>query len=170
MLRGLLPLFPILTLLAWADLPSRRPFPGQTRVSLTIRTPEGKATGLRLRVTDAAGAYFPPLGHASIAENRRSAGDVLFGDGKTSPFELAALVYDGAQIDLPPGSYKFAARKGFEYEPVDMQVSIGTALEQTVTLPLRKFADFEARVGIRATRTCIFPIHPASATKWNARG
>jgi hypothetical protein len=110
-----------------------------------IRTPQGKPTGLRLRVTDASGVYFAPLGHASIAESRRSAGDVLFGDGKTSPLELAALVYDSAQIDLPPGSYKFAARKGFEYEPVDMQVSIGTAPEQTVTLPLRKFADFEAQ-------------------------
>jgi hypothetical protein len=144
-MRGLLPLIPVLTLLAWEDLPSRRPFPGQTRVKLVIHTPQAKPTGLRLRVTDASGAYFAPLGHASIAESRRSAGDVLFGDGKTSPLELAALVYDGAQIDLPPGSYKFAARKGFEYEPVEMQVSIGTAPEQTVTLPLRKFADFEAQ-------------------------
>ncbi|MBI3472176.1 MAG: CehA/McbA family metallohydrolase [Candidatus Solibacter usitatus] len=132
-------------LLVWADLPTRKPFPGHARVKLSIHGPDGRPTGLRLRVTNAAGDYFAPLGHLPVPDaTKRSAGDVILGDGGLAPLELHALVYNGAQIDLPPGRYTFAARRGLEYELVRKPVEITAAEGQTVDLPLRKFADFEA--------------------------
>lgn len=133
-------------LLLYADLPSRRPFPGQARVKLSIRTPGGRPAGVRLRVTNALGEYFAPLGHLPQPDpTKRTATDLILGDGAETPLELHALVHDGAEIDLPPGRYNFAARKGLEYEFVNRQVDITAADGQTVALPLRKFADFESQ-------------------------
>ncbi len=116
--------------------------PTDSRVRLAIHDEAGKPTGVRLRVTDGAGIYFAPLGHQPIADrNHKTPGDLLLGDG---PFELHAYVYNGVEIDLPPGRYLFAARKGFEYEPIEQKVEIKKAAGQVVTLALRKFADIEA--------------------------
>jgi hypothetical protein len=88
------------SLLIYADLPTRTPFPGLARVKIAIRTESGKPTGVRLRVTNAAGDYFAPLGHLPQPEpTRRTAGDLILGDGAETPLEVHALVYDGAEID-----------------------------------------------------------------------
>lgn len=134
------------SLLIYADIATRQPFPGHARVRLAIRTESGRPTGVRLRVTNAAGEYFAPLGHLPQPDpSRRTAGDLILGDGKETPLTLHALVYDGQQIDLPPGRYTFEARKGFEYEIARQEVEITAAPGQSVALPLRKFSDFEAR-------------------------
>ena len=133
------------SLLVYADHASRQPFPGSARVKIQIRTESGKPTGVRLRVTNAAGEYFAPLGHLPMpSQTNRAAGNLILGDGEKSPFELHALVYDGAEIDLPPGDYTFHATKGFEYEIIRTPVRVTQSKEQTVTLPLKKFTDFEA--------------------------
>jgi len=133
-------------LLILADLPTRRPPPGFARVKLSIRGEAGAPTGLRLRVTDASGKYAAPLGHLTMPDaSRRMAGDLILGDGDTSPLELHAYVYDGAQIDLAPGRYTFTTSKGLEYDPIRKEVEITAAADQTVALPQKKFADFEAR-------------------------
>jgi hypothetical protein len=134
------------SLLVYADLPTRRAFPGQTRVRLSMRDEAGRPTGVRLRVTNAAGEYYAPLGHLPMPDRaRRPANDLILGDGDQIPLELHALVYDGAEIDLPPGRYRFAARKGLEYELVDQQVEVAKGERQAVALPLRRYADFEAQ-------------------------
>ncbi len=130
-------------LLIFADLPTRSPFPGQVRVRLAIRDEAGRATGVRLRVTDAKGAYWAPLGHLSqVDQSRRMSGDLILGDDETSPRRLYAYAYDRAEIDLAPGMYRVEARKGLEYAFVDQQVDI-RANGQSVTIPLRRFSDFE---------------------------
>jgi hypothetical protein len=130
-------------LLIFADLPTRSPFPGQVRVRLSIRDEAGRATGVRLRVTDARGIYWAPLGHLSqVDQSRRMSGDLILGDDETSPRRMHAYVYDRAEIDVPPGTYRVEARKGLEYAFVDQQVEI-RANAQLVTIPLRRFADFE---------------------------
>jgi hypothetical protein len=145
-MKRLLLILTFAALLVYADLPSRRPFPGQARVKLAIRTESGRPTGVRLRVTNSAGEYFAPLGHLPQPDpTKRSATDLILGDGAETPLELHALVYDGVEIDLPPGGYTFAARKGLEYEFVNKQVEITKAEGQTVALPLRKYADFESQ-------------------------
>ena len=132
-------------LLIFADLPTRSPFPGQVRVRLAIRDEAGRATGVRLRVTDSKGMYWAPLGHLpQVDQTRRMSGDLILGDDETSPRRLHAYVYDGAEIDLPPGSYRVEARKGLEYSFVDQPVEI-KANAQVVSIPLRRFADFEGR-------------------------
>ena len=129
-----------------ADLPSREPFPGHARVKLVIRDERGTPTGMRVRVTDPAGKYFAPLGHLSVTDRpAANPGDLMLGDGVTYPRELHALIYDGAEIDLPPGGYTIAARKGFEYEPVELPVAVTPAPHQEIVIPLRRIADYEAR-------------------------
>src|SRR5215467_5768469 len=133
-------------LLVYAGLPSRQALPGMARVRLAIRTESGQPAGVRLRVTNSAGEYFAPLGHLPQPDpTKRPGNDLILGDGTETPLELHALVYDGAEIDLPPGRYTFAARKGLEYELVNKQVDITQQEGQTVTLPLHKYADFESR-------------------------
>src|SRR5262249_517503 len=133
-------------LIIYADLPTRRAFPGHARVKLAIRTEAGHPTGVRLRVTNAAGEHFAPLGHLPIPDpSTRPSPDLTLGAGEQTALELHALVYDGAEIDLPLGRYTFAARKGLEYEFVNKQVEITKAENQTVVLSLRKYADFEAQ-------------------------
>lgn len=133
-------------LLAYGDHATRQPFPGQSRITLRIQTPDGKPTGLRLRVTNAAGDYFAPLGHLPTPDaTKRNSNDLILGDGEGSPLEVYALVYDGAQVDLPVGKYNFHATKGYEYETIDQPFEITKPRPATVTLPLRKFADYEAR-------------------------
>lgn len=132
-------------LLIFADLPTRSPLPGQMRTRLSIRDEHGRATGVRLRLTDSAGAYWAPLGHLSqIDQSRRMSGDLILGDDETSPRQLFAYAYDGAQIDLKPGPYRMEARKGLEYKFVDQTVEV-TRTGQILVVPLRRFSDFEAR-------------------------
>lgn len=145
MLRALLvTLFAALLLLA--QFPTREPYPGQSRVRLSIFDADGKPAGVRLRVTNSAGDYFAPLGHLPLPDpSRRMSGDLLLGDAETSLLELHAYVYDNAEIDLPPGRYTFHARKGFEYAPVTQTIDITTAAGQAVRIDMRKFEDFEAK-------------------------
>jgi len=122
-----------------------RPQPGLTRVRLRIRDADGWPTGLRLRVSDDRGTYWPPLGHLPVPdEAARSAGDLVLGDGGAVPFELHALVHDGEEIDLAPGRYRFSGRRGFESELLRLQVDITDAEGQVVELLLRRFADLGA--------------------------
>ena len=58
-------------LVIYADIATRQPLPGNTRVKLHIQTPDGKPTGVRLRVTNAAGDYFAPLGHLPMPDQTR---------------------------------------------------------------------------------------------------
>src|SRR5216683_1088295 len=95
-------------LLAYSDYATRQPLPGVARVTLRIRTQDGTPTGLRVRVTNSAGDYFAPLGHLPRPDmTKRNANDLILGDGQVSPLEVHALVYDGVEIDLPPGRYNF---------------------------------------------------------------
>lgn len=133
-------------LIIYADLATRQPLPGYTRITLRIRGENGQPTGLRLRVTNVAGEYFAPLGHLPTPDAaRRNSNDLILGDGQETPLEVHALVYDGAEIDLPPGRYKFRGTKGLEYQPIDLPVDITASKRAAVTLPLHKFVDFEGR-------------------------
>lgn len=132
-------------LLTFADLPTRSPLPGHVRARFSIRDERGRATGVRLRLTGPAGSYWAPLGHLSQMDpSRRMSGDLILGDDETSPRQLWAYTYDGAEIDLPPGRYRIEARKGLEYRFVDQSVEV-TRSGQAIAVPLRRFANLEAR-------------------------
>ena len=133
-------------LLAFSDYATRQPMPGFARVTLRIRNEKNEATGLRLRVTNAAGEYYAPLGHLPKPDlSRRNSNDLILGDDITTPRQMHALVYDGAKIDVPVGRYNLHANKGFEYQTVDMPLAVSSAERITVTIPLKRFIDLEGR-------------------------
>ncbi len=133
-------------LLAFSDYATRQPMPGFARVTLRIRNEKNEATGLRLRVTNAAGEYYAPLGHLPKPDlSRRNSNDLILGDDMTTPRQMHALVYDGAEIDVPVGRYNLHANKGFEYQTVDMPLTVSRAERTTVTIPLKRFVDLDGR-------------------------
>jgi hypothetical protein len=150
------------SLLVYADHVARRPLPGFSRVRFSIRGADGRPTGVRLRVTNAAGQYFAPLGHLPTPESGpQSPGDLILGDGQETPLTLYALVYDGADIDLPPGSYNVEARQGFERDIVHKTVQIEASSGQTIPVSLRRFENFEARGWVPGDTHVHFP-NPAA--------
>lgn len=88
----------------------------------------GQPTPVRLRITDAAGDYWPPLGRLrNFAPGRwgQDVGGNLLWGGKVHAFVEGAF-----EVPLPPGPITIEATKGPEYRP----------LRQVVTLPAGKLA------------------------------
>ena len=122
-------------LLALAQHETEKPFPGYTRVKLQLGA-------VRIRITNAAGEYFAPLGHLSqIDGGKRMSGDLIMG---TAGDQLHAYVHDGAEIDLPHGEYTFEARRGLEFIPMRRQVAVAGE-RQTVSIAMKRLADFESQ-------------------------
>jgi hypothetical protein len=87
----------------------------------------GQPTPVRLRVTDSAGNYYAPFGHA--AEFPTGRGEAVGGDVVVDGKRWAYI--DGAcEIAVPPGELIVEATKGPEY----------SALRETLTLPPGKMA------------------------------
>jgi hypothetical protein len=87
----------------------------------------GQPTPVRLRVTDPAGTYCAPFGHA--AEFPVGRGEAVGGDVFVGGHQWAYI--DGTcEIAAPPGQLTVAVRKGPEYRPLD----------ETVNLPAGKLA------------------------------
>jgi hypothetical protein len=87
----------------------------------------GQPTPVRLRVTDAAGNYYAPFGHAREFPVGR--GEAVGGD-VTICGERWAYIDGTCEIALPPGELTVAVRKGPEYRP----------LQQAVNLPAGKLS------------------------------
>jgi hypothetical protein len=87
----------------------------------------GQPTSVRLRVTDAVGAYCPPFGRPAEfthGANEDVGGNLLLGRDRWT-------YIDGTcELALPPGDITIEARKGPEYRP----------LRHTLVLPLGKLA------------------------------
>jgi hypothetical protein len=90
-------------------------------------TADGRPTPVRLRVTDAAGTYYAPIGHAAdfpTGPGEAVGGDVMIGA------ERWAYIDGTCEIALPPGALTVEVRKGPEYRP----------LREVVDLPAGKLA------------------------------
>src|SRR5262245_48175074 len=75
----------------------------------------GRPTPVRLRVTDAAGTYYPPHGHA--AEFPTGPGEDVGGNLMLSR-DRWAYVDGTCEIAVPPGELTIEAKKGPEYTPL----------------------------------------------------
>src|SRR5262245_19863229 len=87
----------------------------------------GWPTPVRLRVTDAAGNYYPPHGHPAefpIGRGEDVGGNVMIGR------ERWTYIDGSCEIGLPPGELTIEATKGPEYKP----------LRETLHLPAGKLA------------------------------
>jgi len=87
----------------------------------------GQPTPVRLRVTDNAGTYYAPFGHAAefpVGRAEAVGGDIMIGGQRWT-------YIDGTcEIAVPPGELTVAIRKGPEYRP----------LLESVNLPAGKLA------------------------------
>lgn len=120
--------------------------PEVQRLPIRVRDENGRASGVRLRILDSFGRPVAPLGHMAAPEpTSRSAGDVILGDGEHRPFEVHALIYDGAEVDLLPGRYSMVGRKGFEYEPVQSEFVVGDSEAKQVSVDLPRIEDLSTR-------------------------
>ena len=81
----------------------------------------GKPTPVRLRITDAAGAYYAPFGRLTefaTGVNQDVGGNVQIGPKKW-------CYIDGAcEILLPPGQLHIEITKGPEYKPIDETITL----------------------------------------------
>jgi hypothetical protein len=87
----------------------------------------GQPTPVRLRVTDSAGVYYAPFGHAAefpVGRGEAVGGDVMIGNDRW------AYIDGTCEIALPPGELRVAIHKGPEYRPV----------RETLNLPAGKLA------------------------------
>ena len=87
----------------------------------------GQPTPVRLRVTDAAGNYFAPFGHA--AEFPTGRGEEVGGDVVVNG-ERWAYIDGTCEIAVPPGELTIEAAKGPEFRP----------RRETINLPPGKMA------------------------------
>jgi hypothetical protein len=87
----------------------------------------GQPTPVRLRVTDSAGSYYAPFGHAAefpVGRGETVGGDVMIGH------ERWAYIDGTCETALPAGELTVEVQKGPEYRP----------LRQVVNLPAGKLA------------------------------
>lgn len=81
----------------------------------------GKPTPVRLRITDADGTYYAPFGRLTefaTGVNQDVGGNVMIGAKKW-------CYIDGTcEILLPPGKLHIEISKGFEYKPIDEEITL----------------------------------------------
>src|ERR1700677_1919130 len=79
----------------------------------------GKPTACRVRFTDAAGKYYPPLGRRADFPHLASR------EGNVCDNSQAFAYIDGTcEIQLPPGPIAVAIRKGIEYSPLNTVIEL----------------------------------------------
>jgi hypothetical protein len=81
----------------------------------------GRPTPVRLRITDAAGNYYPPLGR--LAEFATGTG-VDVGGNVLIGRERHAYIDGTCEVRLPPGPLRVEINKGPEYKPIISELTI----------------------------------------------
>jgi hypothetical protein len=103
----------------------------------------GSPAHARVRITDAAGEYWPPDGHQKRIRTgwRQDVGGDVHVDGRT-------WAYVGPQFNarLPEGDYRIEVRKGTEYLPAAADFRVGPAdAPEPVQIAVERWIDMAAR-------------------------
>jgi hypothetical protein len=111
---------------------------GLHTVHLRVNDATGQPTPVRVRITDAAGNYYPPLGRlARFATGRGQdvGGNLLLG---AKPY---AYIDGACEVPLPAGPIRVELWKGPEYRPqaVETQLAAG---KLALRLAVERWADF----------------------------
>ena len=112
----------------------------------------GKPTPVRIRITDANGPYYPPLGRlgefaTGFAED--VGGNVLVGG------EAYAYIDGTCEIPLPPGRLTVAIEKGPEYRPIREEVNL-PAGKLALRFVIERWADLRAEGWYSGDSHCYF--------------
>jgi hypothetical protein len=128
------------------------------QVHLRFNDAAGKPTAVRVRVTDASGAYHAPFGRLTCfaTESGVDVGaNVLLDDGPWA-------IIDGAcEIALPPGPLKIQARKGPEFKPFDEDIVLHPG-KMSLRFVMERWTD-RAADGWHAGDICAYEMSPHAA-------
>lgn len=97
----------------------------------------GKPTPCRVRLTDAEGRYYAPLGR--LTEFAEDTG-VDVGGNVMAGYDAYAYIDGACEIRLPAGAIRVQARKGLEYRPIDEQVRLAAG-KLALRFTLERWAD-----------------------------
>ncbi|MCI0460840.1 MAG: CehA/McbA family metallohydrolase [Gemmataceae bacterium] len=99
----------------------------------------GQPTPVRIRITDSAGVYYPPLGR--LPENDLRPLFATF-EGNTRSGGKAYAYIDGTcSVPLPPGTLHVEVHKGPEYAPLIEETPLGQG-KMSLRLEVRRWADW----------------------------
>ena len=118
----------------------------------------GEPTPVRLRVTDSGGRYFAPYGR--LAEFSTEQG-IDVGLNVLDQGEAWAIIDGSCEIDLPVGSLRIRATKGFEHQPLDTTVTL-LAGKMSMRFAIERFADLRTS-GWHSGDTCAYFLSPHAA-------
>jgi len=98
----------------------------------------GRPTPARIRLSDASGRSYAPLGRMSAID---PSGDPLTGGQVVLNGEPFAYIDGTCEVRLPPGSLRVQISKGLEYLPIDRTIDL-TAGKLSLRLNLERLVDW----------------------------
>ena len=140
--------------------------PGSHRITVSLIDQDtGEPLAARVSFTDAAGKYYPPLGHPWSIPNRASGGDLALPNG-----ENYAYVEGELEVELPDGNITVKAVHGLEYDVYERTIETSSVGEDTLTIPLKRWSDITQRGWMAGDTHIHFPDPSAAMTEMKAEG
>jgi hypothetical protein len=112
----------------------------------------GKPTPCRIRLTDAVGNYYPPLGrlsHFAAGRGQDVGGNLLLGD------KQYAYIDGACEVPLPAGTIRAELWKGPEYRPQTVEVSL-PAGKLALRLSIERWTNLRERGWYSGDTRCHF--------------
>ena len=140
--------------------------PGFHRITASLVDQDsGEPLAARVSFTDAAGKYYPPLGHPWRIPAGPWGGDLALPNG-----ENYAYVEGEFEVELPDGEIAVKAVHGLEYDVYESTVEIPIAGKDTLTIPLKRWSDIAQRGWMAGDTHIHFPNPRIAMTEMKAEG
>ncbi len=140
--------------------------PGMQRITVTVvddKTSEPLAA--RVAFTDAAGNYYPPLGHPWRIPSGPFGGDLALPNGKSY-----AYVDGPFEIELPAGAVSIEASRGLEYDVYEGKADTASLGGGALTVRLHRWVDMTESGWYPGDTHVHFPNPVAALTEMKAEG
>jgi len=140
--------------------------PGLHRITASLVDQEsGEPLAARVSFTDAAGKYYPPLGHPWRIPPTPWGGDLALPNG-----ENYAYVEGEFEVELPEGEITVKAVHGLEYDVYETKIDTASAADDTLAIPLKRWSDVVERGWMAGDTHIHFPNPRAAMTEMKAEG
>ncbi|MCP5114804.1 MAG: CehA/McbA family metallohydrolase, partial [bacterium] len=140
--------------------------PGFHRITARlVDRDSGEPLAARVSFTDAAGKYYPPLGHPWRIPAGPWGGDLALPNG-----ENYAYVEGEFEVELPEGEIAVKAVHGLEYDVHESKFEISSAGKDTLAIPLKRWSDIQQRGWMAGDTHIHFPNPRTAMTEMKAEG